>query len=111
MLLRLMAEVGSAAEGEEELRRAVAVIALATVERALVEQYWKIPAYWEITLHLRPAGSPVDLFERLLGLAAAGWTLGDAGDDRWAVWNWSPGVEFLTPRIRWAELQLRASSD
>lgn len=105
LLLRLMVEVDDEAQAEEELRRAAAFLALATVEKQEIEQYWKIPAYWEITLHLRPEGPPLDPFERLLALATAGWTIGDPIDDRWAVWNWSPGVEFLTPRTRWAELQ------
>lgn len=106
LLLRLMVEVDDEAQAEDELRRAVSFVALATVERRHIEQYWKIPEYWEIALHLRPAGSPLELFERLHALVAGGWTLGDPGSHRWAVWNWSPGVEFLTPRVRWAEIQV-----
>ena len=103
LLLRLMVEVDDAAQAEAETRRATSSIA-ATVERESIEQYWKIPAYWEITLQLRPIASSLDLYERLVATVAEGWTLGEPdGDGRWAVWNWSPGAEFLTPRTRWAE--------
>lgn len=73
-----------------------------------MERYWKTPAYWEITFHLRPLGSAPAVYERLLDLAEGGWTRGEADEadgDRRAVWNAAPGVELLTPRIRWAELQ------
>ena len=113
LLLRLMAEVGGAGEAEEELRLIVPRIeGYAAIEKHTIERYWKIPAYWEITLHLRPLGSAQGVYERLLGLAEGGWTRGaadEADGDRWAVWNAAPGVELLTPRIRWAELQLRSS--
>lgn len=113
LLLRLMAEVDSAAEAEAELRRvAPRIEAHAAVTQHAIERYWKIPAYWEITLHLRPLGPAPDVYERLLGLAEGGWTHGEPDEDgggRWAVWNAAPGAVLLTPRIRWAELQLWSS--
>jgi hypothetical protein len=81
----------------------------AAVARHTVEPYWKDPAFWDVTLYLRSAEPARTLFERLLALAERGWTVGeaeDADEDRWAVWNPAPGVELLTPRVRWAELQV-----
>ncbi|HEX2202472.1 MAG TPA: hypothetical protein VHG91_04215 [Longimicrobium sp.] len=112
LLLRAMVEVGSAAEAGMEARRIAARVApFAEVARSTAARYEKVPYYWEVTLYLRPAaGSARALFERLRSEAAAGWTAGAGHDDdddgRWAVWNAVPGAQLLSPRVRWAELQL-----
>lgn len=112
ILLKMFVEVASDAEAEAE-RRIVAsrLEGDAAVTTFRVRQYWKIPENWEISLDLHPTGPALALYERLIGMAEAGWTLGEVPKDeedpeRWAVWNQAPGVEFLTPRVVWAEVQL-----
>ncbi|HEU4558031.1 MAG TPA: hypothetical protein VFS20_09285 [Longimicrobium sp.] len=112
ILLKTFVEVGSAAEAEAERRRIVARLeGDADVETSRVQQYWKILEYWEISLNLHPTGPALALYQRLIAMAEAGWLIGEVPEEeedpeRWAVWNAAPGVEFLTPKVVWAEVQL-----
>ncbi|HEX6913099.1 MAG TPA: hypothetical protein VF142_22000 [Longimicrobium sp.] len=110
ILLRLFVEVDSRAEAEAEVPRITSRLErFGAVETRKVEQYYKIEEYWEIALDLHPAGAPLEAYEGLIGMAAAGWKIGEVVDeqeDRWAVWNAEPGVEFLTPRVAWASVDL-----
>jgi hypothetical protein len=110
ILLRLFVEAASQDEAEAEMRRILPELAgFGTVAPRRVEQYWKIPGNWEIALDLHPAGSPLEAYERLIGLAAAEWEIGkvaDEDEDRWAVWNAAPGFELLSPRAVWASVDL-----
>jgi hypothetical protein len=112
ILLRLFVEVGGEAEAEAEKREVVSRLereGTVTVHR--FERYWKIAENWEISLYLHPAGPALDVYERLVAMAEAGWTIGELTDgeveqERWSVWNAAPGVEFLTPRLVWAHVEL-----
>ena len=108
LLLRLMAQVQDAAEAEKEMRLVAPQIeGYAAIEKHVIEPYWKIPAYQEITLYLRPRDNPSMAYDSLVALAESGWTHGGSEEDRWGVWNAAaPGTVLLSPRIRWAELQL-----
>lgn len=110
--VRAIAEVGDERGAEDEMRRIAPLLeALAPVVEVRVEEYPKFADNWSLSFVLRPAGFPHTLFERVLALAASGWTIGEVDaeeedPERWAVWNEEPGVEFLTPRVRWAHVQL-----
>ncbi len=110
ILLRLFVEVASQEEAEAEMRRILPQLeSFGTAEPRKVEQYWKIPEDWEVTIDLHPTGSPRDVFERLIALTAAEWEIGESTEeeqDRWAVWNAAPGFEFLSPRAVWASVDL-----
>jgi hypothetical protein len=110
ILLRLFVEVDSRAEAEAEVPRITSHLErFGTVETRKVEQYYKIEEYWEIALGLHPAGPPLEAYEELIGMAAAGWEIGkvvDEQEDRWAVWNAESGAEFLAPRVVWASVDL-----
>lgn len=107
LLLRLMVEVGSVAEAEE-VKNGVApqIEPYAVIEKYTIETYWKIPAYHEVALFLRPHGDPSRAYNGLIDLAQGGWTHGGSPQDRWTVWNPSPGALLLSSEIKWAELQL-----
>jgi len=110
ILLRLFVEVADQAEAEAEMRGVLAELEpFGAAEPRKVEQYWKIPENWEITVDLHPSGVPLDVYERLIALTAAEWEVGkvmDEEEDRWAVWNVAPGFEFLSPRAVWASVDL-----
>ena len=110
LVLRVIADAATHAEAEDEVRRILPRMEAAVpVERWTAKEYWKFPDSWEITLRLRPGGDPLGAYGRVLGLVREGWTVGkhDPGDRfRWAVWNRAPGVELLSPGVRWAEVQL-----
>lgn len=85
----------------------------ATVKRQSIRRYGKIPAYCEITFRLSPPRDSVAVLDTLIALIAltdGGWTQGGTAEDRWAVWCGAPGREFLSPSVRWAELQLAVQS-
>ena len=68
--------------------------------------YWKIPAWHECTVKVQPANCVS--FEALLVRSGAGWHVvrDDDGGDCDAVWNPAPGVFFLLPEARWAQVLL-----
>ncbi len=68
------------------------------------ERYWKIPAWYEHTIRIEPAG-PSE-FEALLGMAKEGWHQVTRDGECSAVWKAEPGSSFLLPEITWAELLL-----
>lgn len=112
LVLRLISELpgadADAAEAEAREAEARLLPVLAVTQRK-VARYRKFADAWEITLHLSPADSGT--FDAVLALARAGWEGGDLpteefGEDRWAVWNPAAGAELLTPRVRWAHLDL-----
>jgi hypothetical protein len=110
ILLRLFVEAASQEEAEAEMRRILPGLeGFGAVEPRKVEQYWKIPENWEIAVDLHPSGPPLDVYERLIALAAAEWEIGEVmeeDEDRWAVWNAAPGFKFLSPRAVWASVDL-----
>lgn len=109
ILLRLFVAVPNQAEAEAEARRVTSALQEFGPEMREVEQYWKILENWEVAAYIRPTGPAVESWERLIGMAAAGWTLGEVREgeqDRWAVWNAQPGIEFLSPRAVWASVDL-----
>ena len=107
LLLRLMVEMLNVASAEKETSMITSQIeAYAAIENHTVEQYWKIPAYQEITLYLRPHGNPHAAYNSLVASATSGWTHGGSEKDRWAVWNPAPGAALLSPNVKWAELSL-----
>jgi hypothetical protein len=107
LTVRLMVEVASQAEAEDQLRQVTPrVEGCGAVTDAKIEQYWKIPEYWEIALYVRPAGSPVGAYACVVHMASSGWTTGGSDDDPWAVWNAHRGGVLLTDRVRWAEVHL-----
>jgi hypothetical protein len=107
ILLRLFVEVASQDEAEAEMRRIIPELeGFGRVAPREVERYWKIPENWEIA---HPAGSPLEAYERLIGLTGAEWEIGEVmeeDEDRWAVWNAAPGFQFLSPRVVWASVDL-----
>lgn len=110
LFVRVISEVADEAEAQAEARLiAPRLEPFAPVVGRQMKQYHKFPECWDIALELRPATTEFDIFYRLLELAEAGWDVGKSDpedQDRWAVWNPAPGVQFLTPRVRWAELQM-----
>jgi len=114
LLLRLYAELADAEEAEQ-LRCAITpqIEAHARIEEHESEPYWKIPAYYGLTLRLRPYGDPSMAFDNLVALSASGWTFsgGPLPHARDAVWNPSPGADFLSPKVKWAHLDLWYSQD
>ena len=110
LVLRVIAEAATRAEAEDEVRRMVPrVERIAPVERESIEEYWKFPDSWDVTLYLRAGGDPLATYGRLLRLTDEGWTIGEHDPEdrfRWAVWNRAPGVELLSPRVTWAQLDV-----
>lgn len=110
--VRVIAEVGDGRGAEAEMRRIAPLMeAFAPVVEVRVEEYPKFAHNWSLSFVLRAAELPHTLFERVLALAADGWLIGELDPEeedpeRWAVWNETPGTEFLTPRVRWAHVQL-----
>jgi hypothetical protein len=110
LFVRVISEVADEAEAQAEARLiAPQLEPFAPVVDRRMKQYYKFPECWDIVLKLRPATIEFDIFYRLVELAEAGWYVGKSEPEdqfRWAVWNPEPGVELLTPRVRWAELQM-----
>jgi hypothetical protein len=71
-----------------------------------IQRYWKIPEWFELTLRLQPLGDAREAYERVVGLAEAGWTSCDDAPGGDTVWNPTPESTFLAPEVRWAHLQL-----
>jgi hypothetical protein len=105
--IKLLVEADGAAGAEAELRAIVPLLAPhAAVTKSVLKPYAKVAGTWMLTLDLDPVGPPLDAFDRLVGLAGAGWSGDTAGEgDPWAVWNPEPGHALLTPRVRWATLE------
>jgi hypothetical protein len=109
IIFRLMAEVPTNESAESEVVRITPQIQRhATIQNHTVEQYWKIPAYQEITLTLKPNPSLITAYDGLVLLAESGWTHGGEQDgwSQCSVWNPVPKTELLSPSIKWAELSL-----
>lgn len=110
IILRLMAEAQNADQAESEVIRMTPQIeAYAEIKKYLVEQYWKIPSYQEITLYLLPRGDTNETYNSLIAFAGDGWTHDGDQSDGWSrgsVWNPKPGLVLLSPRVKWAELSL-----
>lgn len=68
------------------------------------ERYWKIPAWYEHTIRIDPAGERE--FDAVLAMAKEGWHQVTRDGECFAVWNALPGSTFLVPEITWAELLL-----
>lgn len=70
-------------------------------------RYWKAPELYEFQFDLTPATA--DSFVSLMATTEGGWSRGSAGEERWVVWNRSPGHAFLTPEVHWAHLEINAA--
>lgn len=103
--LRVFAPAATAREAEAVAARLVAELAdFRVTVTGPPERYWKIPAWYEHTLRLVPADAAG--FERVLALAALGWSHVVRDTECDAVWNAGPGACFLLPEVTWAEVQL-----
>lgn len=119
LIVRVMVEVETAAEAEEEMRTVASLVdAHGAVVGHRIKQYWKIPEFWDVAVDLHPPDPPSAAFDAVLALAPAGWTVGEPNDGvgrdeqhLWAVWDAAPGVTFLTPRVRWSEVSLWPPDD
>jgi len=107
---RLMIEVRDKADALEHagnFRRNIENIA--EVVSCTVEQYWKIPAYQDMTFYLM-ADDELAAFDKLKALAYCGWT--SNGDDyfRTSVWNpeeesiWDEGRHHGMEKLYWLAL-------
>ena len=107
-----MAEVPNTKEAESVIALVAPQIKVfAGIRKHIIEQYWKISAYQEITLYLQPLAiqDANTAYDGLVALAQGGWTHGGDEKDgwsRWSVWNSEQGFVLLLPSIRWAELSL-----
>ena len=108
LLLRVFVETGDTAQAEDLLENEIvpSLARHARIADHTIERYWKIPDWFELTLHLQPLGDPQEAYERVVGLADAGWTSCDDAPGGDTVWNPSPGSTFVTPQVRWAHLQV-----
>ena len=108
LLLRVFLQAEDEARARDVLRGVIepTLAPHAGMRDVAVEQYWKIPEWFEITLELDPLYDPQAVYDRLLALAEAGWTRSDDPSSRDAVWNPVGGTLFLAPEVRWAHLQL-----
>ncbi|MEH1865923.1 MAG: hypothetical protein V7K69_13080 [Nostoc sp.] len=102
--LLLYAEVSSLKEAEELLQAITPQIQAHTLfEVQDISQYYKISEYYGINLDLYPRSDPLTTFDGLVLCGASGWTFTTEHD---GVWNPQPGVVFLSPLVRWANLVL-----
>ncbi len=108
LLLRLLLQVEDEARARDVLLGVIepTLAPHAGMRDVTIEQYWKIPEWFEITSELEPLYDPRAVYDRLLALAEAGWTRSDDPSSRDAVWNPTTGAIFLAPEVRWAHLQL-----
>ena len=75
-----------------------------------IDQYWKIPEYFEAFLKLEPSGESKDNFYDFLEIIGRDWDVHDEQEDElWAVWNYSANKKIVHPAIKWANLELRMS--
>ncbi len=66
-------------------------------------RYYKIPGYVGFDIDL--ATATVKAYDALQARSAAGWYLIEDVYYSSAVWNWTEGLVFLHPNVRWAEIQ------
>ncbi len=83
-----------------------ALQAITPVKEFKIEPYWKLPKHFEISCFLAPSPIARDLFNELIHLAPAGWTLFGDQADQSAVWNPCGPEMLIHPSVRWAEFQL-----
>lgn len=108
----MYAEAADASQ-KECIRRAILPIieGHAPIERFELEPYWKVPATYGLTFWLRSGNDLNVVFDGLVALTESGWTFGEESrfGERGAVWNSTAGAVFLTPQVRWANLELWCS--
>ena len=75
-----------------------------------MEQYWKIPSYREITLHLRPHGSPRTTYVRLVAAAEYGWSHYGWELHQSSVWNPVSDEVLFSPVVKWAEIEFDSAA-
>ena len=104
----MFVETGDTAQAEDLLESEIVptIARHARVGDRTIERYWKIPEWFELTLHLQPLGDPREAYDRVVGLAGDGWTSCDDAPGGDTVWNPTPRSTFLAPEVRWAHLQL-----
>jgi len=75
--------------------------------RESTRPYWKIRDYFEIVFELKLSGSVGQIFDQLLASLGDGWQLHGGGNepDRWAIWNPGPTSTFMSPKVRWANVE------
>lgn len=113
LLLRVFLHVEDEARARDVLQTVIepTLAPHAGMRDVTIEQYWKIPEWFEITLELDPTYEAHAVYDRLVALAEAGWTRSDDAPGRDAVWNPANSAVFLAPEVRWAHLQLWAEDE
>jgi len=106
--LRLFVEVDDLASAQEVADAVTTRIqSYGEIRQCQVQQYWKIPQYYEVFLKLVPDVSQgYRAFDSIMFSLGSGWELSGSPDDRQAVWNPSPLGGFFLPMVRWANLEL-----
>lgn len=112
--LRLFAEVNDQPTAENIRRLIVEKLAGhgEIVHSDAPKTYWKIPAYYEVFVVLRPSGPVSQVFDNLLMALAPNWVeVHRYTEGSWAVWNASPDSTFFMPEVRWANLECGNTPD
>ena len=108
LFLRLYANC----DDEVEARRLSGKIDLAlsawkSSPATLPRRYWKMAELYEFAVNLYPA--TMESFDAVCALAAANWQHDEQASDRSSVWKRADDLTFLTPEVKWVELQLYES--
>ena len=108
MMVRIFVEATdeeAAGEVKENLKTKVAPIGDLMGEST--RPYWKIRGYFEIVFELKPTRPVGQIFDPLLASLGDGWQLHGGGNepDRWAIWNPGPTSTFMSPKVRWANVE------
>ncbi len=79
---------------------------IADLSQKQVEQYWKIPEYFEISLEFIPKVNLEEAFQKIVNQLGNGWEFSDPVGEKWAVWNSLETTQFFIPRVRWASVEI-----
>ena len=103
--IRLYAEVSS----EESARKVAEEIQELTKEHIKlleihIEQYWKIPEYYEIVLRISPNTEASQIFHKLTSILGEGWEEQQPIVE--SIWNHGPNSSFVISSIKWAHIEV-----
>lgn len=108
LLIRIFTDAGDAGHADElESKLLAALASFHPLPKAGPEAYWKEPGWFEHCYRLVPADNLA--FDALLVLIEGEWHIArgdDPDDESEAVWNPSPGGQFLLPEVRWVQVLL-----
>jgi hypothetical protein len=105
LVARFMLERQSLAAATADAQQLCALVGrFGTLERLMVERYWKIPEWFEAALHLRTRDRPAAFVALCDTLAPACQRSSGEADAHWAVWDARTDSPLAVPgldSVRW----------